>query len=140
MGYYSETAFALTAEAAEALREAISNQILDTALKAETFLQEAETHSIDGQSRAELFHWNAVKWYSEFEEIGCIERILRDLETSEYLFIRIGEDYSDIETKGSYWDNPFGLDIVRTVEFSGLSSVTAAEEINETIEETAQAV
>lgn len=140
MGYYSETAFALTAEAAEAVREAISNQILDTALKTETFLQEAETHSIDGQSRAELFHWNAVKWYSEFEEIECIERILGDLETSEYLFIRIGEDYSDIETKGSYWDNPFGLDIVRTVAFSGLSSVTAAEEINETIEETAQAV
>lgn len=140
MGYYSETAFVLTAEAAEAVREAISNQILDTALKTEKFLQEAETHSIDGQSRAELFHWNAVKWYSEFEEIGCIERILRDLESSEYLFIRIGEDYSDIETKGTYWDNPFGVDIVRTVEFNGLSSVTATEEENETTEETAQAV
>lgn len=140
MGYYSETAFVLTAEAAEAVREAISNQILDTALKTEKFLQEAETHSIDGQSRSELFHWNAVKWYSEFEEIGCIERILQDLESSEYLFIRIGEDYSDIETKGTYWDNPFGVDIVRTVEFSGLSSVTATEEENETTEETAQAV
>lgn len=62
----------MTAEAAETLREAISNQILDTALKTETFLQEAETHSIDGQSRAELFHWNAVNM-SAFQELSALK-------------------------------------------------------------------
>ena len=37
---------------------------------------------------------------------------------SDYLFIRIGEELEDIDTRGSFWDNPFDLGISRSIIIS----------------------
>ena len=32
-----------------------------------------------------------------------------------YYFIRVGEDYNDIEVNGGFWDNSFGMRIERRI-------------------------
>lgn len=118
MGYYSEAALVFTAKGAETMRSMIDEQQLGMALRTRNFLEEANTHSIDSESRAEFFHWDSVKWYLMFEEIACINSVMEELDDEDFLFIRIGEDFEDLEIQGSYWENPFNLDVVRTVEFS----------------------
>ncbi len=118
MGYYSEAVLVFTAKGTETMRSMIDEQQLGMALRTRNFLEEANMHSIDSKSRAEFFHWDSVKWYQMFEEIACINSVMEELDDEDFLFIRIGEDFEDIEIQGRYWDNPFNLDVVRTVEFS----------------------
>ena len=117
MGYYSEAVLVFTAKGTETMRSMIDEQQLGMALRTRNFLEEANMHSIDSKSRAEFFHWDSVKWYQMFEEIACINSVMEELDDEDFLFIRIGEDFEDIEIQGRYWDNPFNLDVVRTVEF-----------------------
>lgn len=117
MGYYSEVALVFTAKGAETMRSMIDEQQLGMALRTRNFLEEA-MYAVDSESRAEFFHWNSVKWYQMFEEIACINSVMEELDDEDFLFIRIGEDFEDLEIQGRYWDNPFNLDVVRTVEFS----------------------
>lgn len=63
---------------------------------------------------------------------------MEELDDEDFLFIRIGEDFEDIEILGRYWENPFNLDVVRTVEFS-LDTSTLSAAIEEETEETAEA-
>lgn len=117
MGYYSEAALVFTAKGAETMRSMIGEQQLGMALRTRNFLEES-MHAVDSESRAEFFHWDSVKWYLVFEEIACINSVMEELDDEDFLFIRIGEDFEDLEIQGSYWENPFNLDVVRTVEFS----------------------
>lgn len=116
MGYYSEVALVFTAKGAEILRSMIDDQELETAFQIKDFL-ERTTHTIDS-SRAEFFHWDSVKWNLKFESVACINSVLEKLDDEDFLFIRIGEDFEDLEIQGRYWENPFNIDVVRTVEFS----------------------
>lgn len=133
MGYYSEVALVFTAKGAEIMRSIIDNQQFGMALRTRNFLEEANTYSIDGTSRAEFFHWDSVKWYQMFEEIVCINSVMDELDNEDFLFIRIGEDFEDIEILGRYWGNPFNLDVVRTVEFTLDTITLPAEEIAKAI-------
>lgn len=133
MGYYSEAALVFTAKGAETMRSMIDEQQLGMALRTRNFLEEANMHSIDSKSRAEFFHWDSVKWYQMFEEIACINSVMEELDDEDFLFIRIGEDFEDIEILGRYWENPFNLDVVRTVEFSLPITEETAEKTTEAI-------
>lgn len=133
MGYYSEAALVITAKGAETMRSMIDEQQLGMALRTRNFLEEANTHSIDSESFAEFFHWDSVKWYLMFEEIACINSVMEELDDEDFLFIRIGEDFEDIEILGRYWENPFNLDVVRTVEFSLPITEETAEKTKEAI-------
>lgn len=133
MGYYSEAVLAFTAKGAETMRSMIDEQQLGMALRTRNFLEEANTHSIDSKSFAEFFHWDSVKWYQMFEEIACINSVMEELDDEDFLFIRIGEDFEDIEILGRYWENPFNLDVVRTVEFSLPITEETAEKTKEAI-------
>ena len=113
MGYYSEAVLVFTAKGTETMRSMIDEQQLGMALRTRNFLEEANMHSIDSKSRAGFSHWLQM-----FEEIACINSVMEELDDEDFLFIRIGEDFEDIEIQGRYWDNPFNLDVVRTVEFS----------------------
>lgn len=46
---------------------------------------------------------------------------MADLEYEDYYFIRIGEDYDDIEVNGGFWDNPLGMRI-KELRWSMLAS------------------
>lgn len=131
MGYYSEAALVFTAKGAETMRSMIDEQQLGMALRTRNFLEEANTHSIDSKSFAEFFHWDSVKWYQMFEEIACINSVMEELDDEDFLFIRIGENFEDLEIQGRYWENPFNLDVVRTVEFSLPITKETAEKTTE---------
>lgn len=130
MGYYSETALVFTAKGAETMRSMIDEQQLGMALRTRNFLEEA-MYAVDSKSRAEFFHWDSIKWYQMFEEIACINSVMEELDDEDFLFIRIGEDFEDLEIQGRYWENPFNLDVVRTVEFSLPITEETAEKTTE---------
>ncbi len=73
-----------------------------------------------------LFRWDHVKWYDSFEEVQAIQEFLEWCESEDievegeiqhaadyYRFVRIGEEYDDIDTAG------WGFDIhpVRSIEY-----------------------
>lgn len=48
-----------------------------------------------------------------------MENLLQDLNEQDYLFIRIGESDDDTEYRGGFWENPFGMCLVRRITFEG---------------------
>lgn len=56
---------------------------------------------------------------------------MEELDDEDFLFIRIGENFEDLEIQGRYWENPFNLDVVRTVEFSLPITKETAEKTTE---------
>ena len=41
--------------------------------------------------------------------------LMNELEDEDYRFIRIGEEYDDTEVHGGFWENPFGLELNRSI-------------------------
>ena len=48
-----------------------------------------------------------MKWYEEFPDVGFVEKLLAELDWSDFLFIHIGEELDEIDTRGSFRDPPF---------------------------------
>jgi len=57
--------------------------------------------------------FNRIKWDSDYSGIGCIETFIDDLDFDDFGFIRVGEEYEDIETKGIPYH--FGLELHRDI-------------------------
>ena len=129
MGYYSDVTLILRADAAAKLQKAIADGSED-ATEAKAFIDGADycRRAADG---AVMYQWANVKWYSDFPEIGFIERFMQGMSAKGYYFIRIGEDYDDIEVSGAFDAEPFGVSLVRqvsvaTVDGGGEEAVSAA--------------
>ena len=71
----------------------------------------------DQKTGAIAWLWKRLKWYPDYEDVAFIEKMLRNLSEEEYLFIRVGEHLYDAEERGDFWDNPFGMYLVRSVAF-----------------------
>lgn len=41
-----------------------------------------------------------IKWYDSYDEVQQFERFLDELDPEDFKFVRIGEEYEDIEIKG----------------------------------------
>ncbi|SFW33313.1 hypothetical protein SAMN02910291_00874 [Desulfovibrio desulfuricans] len=74
-----------------------------------------EPNKIDEGSGSVVFLWEGEKWYDEFAEIAFVGELMDNLPHEEFLFIRIGEDYDDIEARGSYQCNPHRVRIAREI-------------------------
>ena len=74
-----------------------------------------EPNKIDEGSGSVVFLWEGEKWYDEFDEIAFVGKLMDNLPHEDFLFIRLGEDYDDIETRGSYWCNPQRVRITREI-------------------------
>jgi hypothetical protein len=64
-----------------------------------------------------LLHWDSIKWYLSYPDVGAIEKFITEAECDEYnitdddgnevlssdliRFVRVGEDNGDIEVRGS---------------------------------------
>ena len=57
-------------------------------------------------------------WHFIYFSNNFIENLLTELDWSDFLFVRIGEEVDDIDTRGSFWDNPFDLGISRSLILS----------------------
>ena len=120
MGYRSDVGLALTQAAVQTLNEKMN--ALDKMSEAFSIITDffayADKHFEDTNSGSEVYLWEYVKWHEEFPDVGFIEHLLAELDWSDYLFIRIGEELEDIDTRGSFWDNPFDLGISRSIIIS----------------------
>ncbi len=54
-----------------------------------------------------LFYWPRTAWDKRHPLVSLMESVLEDLDTVDYSFLRIGEDESDFEIRGDYYNNPF---------------------------------
>lgn len=72
---------------------------------------------IDEGSGSAAFMGKGEKWYDEFDEIAFVGKFMDNLPHEDFLFIRIGEDYDDIETRGSFCGKPFGMYLTKKIAF-----------------------
>lgn len=100
MGYYSDAALCL--------RERDFKELLAEEKKvgsdAYNFLALADITVIDecGGDKVLCVRWTSVKWYHDFEEIQVIEAWMDEGNGYHpYNFVRLGEDYEDIEHRQS---------------------------------------
>ena len=70
---------------------------------------------IDEGSGFAVFLWEGEKWYAEFDEVPFVATLMDSLPDKNFLFIRLGKDYDDIETRGSYRCNPQLVRITREI-------------------------
>ena len=117
MGYRSDVGLALSKVGADSLQKKLSSLDKDseTFFKVTELLKYARKHMKHEETGSELYLWDYLKWYDSYSEVRFIEDLMGELEDEEFLFLRIGEDMNDNEEKGSFWDNPFELSILRTI-------------------------
>ena len=121
MGYRSDIGLALTQKAVQILHQKLN--ALDKNSEAFSvitdFFTYADKHFEATDSGSEVYLWEYVKWYQEFPDVEFVEKLLSELDWSDFLFVRIGDDLDDIETRGCFWDNPFDLGISRSITITG---------------------
>ena len=119
MGYYSDVALCLTKNGMDQLKSALvqaerNNPENFAAIK---MLIAGEPSKIDEGTGAVVFLWKGEKWYEEFAEMAFVAKLMDSLPSEDFLFIRLGEDYDDIETRGSFCGKPFGMYVARKIAF-----------------------
>lgn len=118
MGYRSDVKLILTDKGMEMLKAKVPQPTEDEPYWAAEAIYEA--NRIKGKYW--LVEWDDIKWYDDWEDykVPCAVLSLRN-ELSEieesYHFIRVGEDYEDIEIDGVYddMDMPY-LGLKREIE------------------------
>ena len=75
----------------------------------------AEPGDVKHYNEYTVFIWDDVKWYDDYEEVNNITTFLAELSGESYGFIRLGEDFEDVEYKGNTWD--FDLSVTRKVNY-----------------------
>ena len=65
----------------------------------------------EGQDNVLVFHVDEWKWYDNYPEVQAILELMREAPTygGAYRFMRIGEDYTDIEQSDSYGESEQGV-------------------------------
>ncbi len=93
MGYRSDVGLCLTATGKKALDAALAE--LEPDAETTRHLHEllnAATKREDETSGAVAWFWEWIKWYSEYEDVAFIDKVLESLDDADYFFIRVGED------------------------------------------------
>ena len=75
MGYYSDTALALTGKGVDTLYKKLASPETseETRKEVQDLLSQADSHYTDSNSGAEVWHWAWSKWYSNFPEVAFVE-------------------------------------------------------------------
>ena len=122
MGYRSQVVLAIG--------EALMPQFMVTMAKspqarAMCFGDGEPQRDFQGEKGSLFFEWDGIKWYDSYEEIQAIEDFINWAEDKleiggkeidgddHFRFVRLGEEYEDIEIRG------YGFDIhpVRSIEY-----------------------
>lgn len=54
-----------------------------------------------------LFYWTKIAWDARHPLVSLLESVLAELESTEFSFLRIGENENDFVIRGDYYNNPF---------------------------------
>jgi len=79
-----------------------------------------------------VIKFDGSKWYEEFSDVSLIEEYLMGLDSEEYGYLRIGEESSDVEYKGSPWD--FNIAHISYIEVHGDPDVSGIKETMSEVE------
>ena len=120
MGYYSDVALCLTKNGMDQLKIALAEAERNNpdSFAAIKMLIGGEPSKIDEGSGSAVFLWEGEKWYAEFDEVAFVAKLTDSLPDQDFRFIRLGEDYDDIETRGSFCGKPFGMYVERKIAFA----------------------
>lgn len=123
MGYRSEVALALKNETFKQMIHTMSDEIApEILIGTKRFFAEGWI----------LIKWDSVKWYDQFPEVAAVEAFMNNLDSSdrveEYAFARVGEEWDDIEERGSCCRPPFHLSVQRSVSLDWFSPVSGSSE------------
>lgn len=120
MGYRSEVGLAMTRAGVDVLNNKLAGPEVseETRKEVESLLAYAAYHYTDSENGAEVWLWDWIKWYPNYQDIALLGSLMNELEDKDYRFIRIGEEYDDTEVRGGFWENPFGMELNRSIELS----------------------
>ncbi len=102
MGYRSEVAIALDNEYVDEFRDIIKEHNMESVF------------TEHDQKSFMVFKTDSIKWNTNYPEIEAIESFFNIVLDEDYGFLRVGEDFDDIEEQGMPWD--YGLSVRRTIE------------------------
>jgi hypothetical protein len=119
MGYRSDVGLCLTKTGKEALdtRLAECGSNTEETRQIRRLLTSSGNRREDQDSGAVAWFWESLKWYGDYSDVAFIENLLRELDDEEYFFIRVGESDDDIEYRGGFQENPFGMCLMRGIGF-----------------------
>ena len=123
MGYRSDVGLALTKAGVDAMHRKLAHHSLGEESRKiiVNFFNNADKHNRE-KSGEEGWFWGYIKWYTDdpvyYPEVDFIEKLLAELDEEDFRFIRIGEDYDDTDVRGTFWENPFDLELGRCITFA----------------------
>jgi len=108
MGYRSQVVLAVSKEARPYLMHFLGKEPEAMSL---CFGQHADrVEDFQGEEGAVMFRFDSIKWYGGYNEIDAIEAFMSHMDSDEaeelgegcehYRFVRTGEEYDDIVTRG----------------------------------------
>ena len=115
MGYSSRIGICMSQDAAIQLETKIKLLCQPLQEDLTSLFEGADVIKQDDDARA--WYWDGFRWYSSDRDIAFLEAYICELDWDQYLYIRVGEDLSDIDYHGGLWDNPFGMCLTRGIEF-----------------------
>jgi hypothetical protein len=119
MGYRSEVGLCLSAEGKRNLEQALPElecKNRETAKTVNELLNSGNMRE-HKESGAVAYHWEWLKWYHDFDDVSFFNSFMETLDDNDYLFIRLGESDDDNEIECSFWSNPFGMCMLRSISF-----------------------
>lgn len=128
MGYYSEVAYLIEFEDREQMEGFVATQVVAGNV---WDMEEFKVSKLEYGRWQLVYHAENTKWYDDYKDIQAHERFMECAREAGYPvgFIRIGENYDDIETKFSdnsdyrlgvhrYIDIPIGFDGEKSFSFT----------------------
>lgn len=107
MGYRSDVGLVIHNNYKKHLQN--NSQILQVLNWAEVILEKSD---------CTLYYWEYIKWYSDESPFYDLMQYLIDsVGEQDYFFCRMGEDPSDKEEYGVWFENPFHMGLVRHIGF-----------------------
>ena len=105
MGYRSDVAYAIRFKNKEHRIRFMAAQAIDPLIKLEEF-------KLVGDDVV-LLHFEDVKWYSDYEDVKCHERLLEEAKEQDcgWEFCRVGEETGDIESESDYSIDDLGHEV-----------------------------
>jgi hypothetical protein len=119
MGYRSDVGLCLTKAGKKVLEARLAElePETDRIKHIHELLDSPRDKREEQESGAIAWLWEYLKWYSDYADVSFIESLLQSLDYNDYLFISVGESDDDTEIHGGFWDNPFGMSLVRGIVF-----------------------
>lgn len=116
MGYYSDVGLCLSAAGKTALDTVLLEAKKNNPDVADIQALLDHAKVITGAASGTVAYcWKSTKWYDDFAEVRFIEALMQTLDSSDFLFIRVGDDSDDTELRGGFWGNPLGMRLSRGI-------------------------